>query len=73
MLHALFARTKGLFEGTAREDDQADDPEDAVSSSLYSCPGCGRTYITESMESCSNCERPVERVPNEFELGILEN
>lgn len=71
MLHTFLARTKGLFDGGS-PDDHADDSDD-VTSSLYSCPDCGRTYITESMDVCSDCDRSVERVPNEFELGILEH
>lgn len=37
---------------------------------LYACDACDRVYISERMDTCSGCGRPVERIPNEAELGL---
>lgn len=60
--------TRTLFGRGEGSDDASADA--GVSTALYTCPSCGRTYISEEMESCSNCDEAVERTPNKHELGI---
>ncbi|WP_415380894.1 hypothetical protein [Halosimplex sp. TS25] len=38
---------------------------------LYRCESCGTVYVSEEMESCSDCDTLVERVPTEEDLGLL--
>lgn len=42
-----------------------------TATSLYRCPACDRTYVSDSMATCSRCDGEVERVPNETELGLV--
>lgn len=37
---------------------------------LYSCPDCETTFISEEMESCPKCDGGLDRTPDEYELGI---
>lgn len=50
----------------------ADDEEggDRPASSLFECPACDAVYVGTDPQSCPECGSPVERVPNERELGI---
>lgn len=46
-------------------------PTDARDSAgLYQCPDCETTYITGEMETCPECRRPVEAVPDGRDLGM---
>lgn len=38
---------------------------------LYSCSSCGTTYISETMDTCPDCETAVESVPTEADLGMV--
>lgn len=58
------------FEGDGTGDGDGSDDRDGGSAALYSCSRCGTTYISEDMEVCSQCEQPVEQVPDKFELGF---
>lgn len=64
---------RGLTRTILGRDEVPDDDEEATpepSTSLYTCPACDRTYISEGMNACSNCDEPVERTPTKHELGI---
>lgn len=52
-------------------DDGPSGPEDERTTNLYACDSCGTTYVSTEMESCSQCQTPVERVPTEQDLGLL--
>lgn len=45
--------------------------EDERTTNLYACDSCGTTYVSTEMESCSQCQAPVESVPTEQDLGLL--
>lgn len=60
---AVWSRTRTTEAGTAAS-------RDRPSTTLYSCPDCEETYISEQMDLCPRCEGPVERTPSEEELGI---
>ena len=46
-------------------------PDGGINSQLFECSACARTYISESMESCSQCGQAVDRIQSERELGIV--
>lgn len=52
-------------------DDGPSSSEDERTTNLYACDSCGTTYVSTEMESCSQCQTPVERVPTEQDLGLL--
>lgn len=45
-----------------------DDSKDEVTTALYSCSACERTYISEEMDGCSKCGESVTQIPTEREL-----
>jgi transposase-like protein len=44
--------------------------ERTSSAHLYRCEDCDRTYVTETMENCSQCDSAVTEVPTAADLGI---
>lgn len=44
-----------------------DDAEDEVTTALFSCAACERTYISEAMDACSKCGASVTQIPTERE------
>lgn len=76
-IQSLLTRTRGLLATdvtTADEHDgaPADEPDESadVTTELYACERCDRTYVSEAMDACPRCEDGVERVPNKHDLGI---
>lgn len=47
--------------------------DDDTSATLYKCPKCETTYISEEMESCPECGGAVDRRPSAAELGMGSN
>lgn len=39
---------------------------------LFECRACDAVYIGGDVEACAECDGPVERVPNERDLGITD-
>lgn len=67
----LIERIRGLFDGTESADDTTTtEPDDDPSPTLYKCPECETTYISEEMQSCPECHCAVDRRPSADELGI---
>ena len=56
------------------EDTNTDSPSGTAaperSTTLYECSACETVYISEAMEACPECERSLDQVPNERELGL---
>lgn len=46
------------------------EPDGGVTTKLYTCSDCERTYISEGMDSCSECGAMVTQVPSEADLGF---
>ena len=82
MIQTFVARTRDLLnrrEPPVSEKEPSDseladselaDPEPTVTTTVYSCQGCDRTFVSEEKETCSQCGAAVEAVPNEYDLGI---
>lgn len=67
----IVERIKGLFEGRKSADDAPETESDSdTSPSLYKCPDCETTYISEEMQSCPECGGAVEQRPSATELGM---
>jgi rubrerythrin len=49
------------FQSTERE---------PLSTTLYTCPACGITYIASEMQSCPECQAELNEVPTGSELGF---
>lgn len=54
----------------SKRTDHRTEPDGGLATGLYSCPDCGTTYISEEMESCSECNVRVEQIPSERDLGF---
>lgn len=55
----------------ARPDERGEAAADGgTTTALYECADCETTYISEAMDACPSCEKPVEQVPSEFDLGL---
>lgn len=69
---------KGLFEslktrvsrGASSVADDGVPPGKQPSTTLYSCPDCETTFISEGLQSCPKCDGALDTTPNEYELGI---
>lgn len=75
MIQTVVARTKDLFdseESPAGEEseEESSEPGDDVTTTIYSCERCDRTYVSEEMDTCSRCGESVEAVPNKYDLGL---
>lgn len=70
MTGGILGFTRSLFGRGDASDGGQGETDRGVSTTLFTCPSCGRTYISEQMEVCSNCDEAVERTPNKHELGI---
>jgi len=50
------------------EESQEPEPEEGSSekqsSHLFECPVCESVYVSEDMETCSQCNEPVKLVPS---------
>jgi len=46
------------------------EPRQSVSSALFTCEVCDKTYIDTDMESCPECEASVEEVPSEIDACL---
>lgn len=46
------------------------EPDGGLTTKLYTCSDCERTYISEGMDSCSECGAMVTQVPSEADLGF---
>lgn len=64
---AFVSRTRGLFGWNGQETEQTTDD---VSTTLFRCERCNRTYVSEAMDACSRCGDEVEAVPDETDLGL---
>ena len=72
MLSGLIERVKTIS-GAEQNGDSAsaaDSDERTSSADLYRCEDCDRTYVTETMENCSQCGGAVTEVPTAADLGI---
>jgi hypothetical protein len=49
----------------------SDEGSEARTTNLFHCTPCSTTYVSDELESCSQCDAPVERVPTEQDLGLL--
>jgi rubrerythrin len=64
-IHRLFTE-KGI--NHSRERTEAPAQPD---SQLYRCESCDTTYISGTMDTCPQCDTPVETTPTERELGYI--
>lgn len=56
--------------GETTETDEPAPPERNPSTTLYSCPECETTFISEGLQSCPQCDGSLDTTPDEYELGI---
>lgn len=76
----IVERVKSAFgRGKATDDTQdaesattqaTESTDDDTSATLYKCPECETTYISEEMESCPECGGAVDQRPSAAELGM---
>jgi len=50
-------------ESQEAETEQAERDSENPSSRLFECPSCGRVYVGEDKETCSECDEPVKKIP----------
>ena len=72
----MVAKTLEKFVGRFTESEPNDDPEHpkterGVNIRLFECSECAITYVSESMDSCSQCGKPVTAIQNERDLGLI--
>jgi len=61
-------------EQPGERDQRQSEPSESTASrstNLYRCDPCDATYVSDELESCSQCDGPVERVPTEQDLGLV--
>lgn len=64
-VHKFFAE-KGIDHSQEQTEGQA-----KTTSQLYRCENCDTTYISAMMDTCPQCDAPVETTPTERELGFI--
>lgn len=62
-------KTRMGWRNSAGENDGAP-PGKRSPTTLYSCPDCDTTFISEDMQACPQCDGALDRTPDEYELGI---
>ncbi len=67
-LHTWLSRLSGRTQAETLP--TRDDSEDEVTTALFSCPVCERTYISKAMDACSKCGESVTQIPCERELAL---
>lgn len=72
MIQTVVARTKDILDIEEQQDEAEEEtePGEDVTTTIYSCERCDRTYVSEEMETCSRCGETVEAVPNKYDLGL---
>jgi len=70
-LHTCLSRLGGRTR--AETPTSRDDPENEITTALFSCPVCERTYISKAMDACSKCGGSVAQIPTERELAVSTN
>lgn len=60
-----------MSRGTTSEADDGAPSSRQPSTTLYSCPDCETTFISEGLQSCPQCDGALDTTPNEYELGIV--
>ena len=82
MIQAFVTRTRDLLDrqgptsneavsGEAASNEAASNRrESAVTTTVYRCQECDRTFVSEEKETCSQCGVAVTAGPNEYDLGI---
>lgn len=69
----LFASTIGRGADSPGESSDVTDAAETPSTRLYECPDCGTVYIATELESCSDCDTRVDRIPSERDLGLVRD
>lgn len=78
---SVVKRVREVLGGNESDDINAETTDDGGSgrsdsreertTNLYACDECGTTYVSTEMESCAQCQSPVESVPTEQDLGLI--
>lgn len=75
LITRLFGSSGGSESSTRSGDpaqaSDADGPDTGVSTRLYSCADCDRTYVGKQMDECPNCATAVTQIPSEQDLDYV--
>ena len=60
-----------LTDSKPKDESEQSNPERRVNIRLFECSDCEITYVSKSMDSCSQCGKPVTGIQNERDLGLI--